>query len=119
MNAIGFSIGTAHTNGDIPVSTAPGRDPNGVTAPDYTSVAADIATLVADGASPTQGHVNTLNSDWSAFKTVQDAFVAAAQTNTAAATLIFDSSVINTGNKARAVARAIEHYLLSRVPSGT
>lgn len=29
-----------------------------------TAVAADIAVLVADGASPTQGHVNTLATDW-------------------------------------------------------
>lgn len=29
-----------------------------------TTVAANIATLVADGASPTQGHVNTLNTNW-------------------------------------------------------
>ncbi len=42
------------------------------TLPDYTSVAADIAVLVADGASPTQGHVNTLNSDWATFKTALD-----------------------------------------------
>lgn len=28
------------------------------------SVAADVAVLVADGASPTQGHVTTLNTDW-------------------------------------------------------
>lgn len=31
-----------------------------------TTVAADIATLVADGATPTQAHVTTLNGDWTA-----------------------------------------------------
>jgi hypothetical protein len=31
-----------------------------------TTVAADVATLVSDGASPTQAHVNTLNTDWTA-----------------------------------------------------
>lgn len=31
------------------------------------TVAADIATLVADGASPTQDHVNTLNTDYTTF----------------------------------------------------
>ena len=30
-------------------------------------VAADVATLVADGATPTQAHVTTLNTDWTAF----------------------------------------------------
>lgn len=29
-----------------------------------TTVAANIATLVADGASPTQAHVTTLNTNW-------------------------------------------------------
>lgn len=31
-----------------------------------TTVAADVATLVADGATPTQAHVTTLNTDWAA-----------------------------------------------------
>lgn len=39
--------------------------------PDHASlkstVAANIATLVADGAAPTQAHVNTLNTSWSNF----------------------------------------------------
>lgn len=30
------------------------------------TVAADVATLVADGATPTQAHVTTLNTDWAA-----------------------------------------------------
>lgn len=30
------------------------------------TVAADIAVLVADGATPTQAHVNTLDTDWAA-----------------------------------------------------
>jgi len=37
------------------------------TATTQAAVAADIATLVADGASPTQAHVTTLNTDWAAF----------------------------------------------------
>lgn len=39
----------------------------------YTAVAADIATLVADGATPTQAHVTTLNTDWGTLKTQIDA----------------------------------------------
>lgn len=31
---------------------------------DTTAVAADVATLVADGATPTQAHVTTLAADW-------------------------------------------------------
>lgn len=58
------------------------------TAVDYTAVAAAIATLVSDGASPTQGHVNTLNTAWGTFKTALDtlkAQVAVVKTATAAA----------------------------------
>lgn len=47
------------------------------TLPATATVAADIAVLVADGASPTQGHVNTLNTDWGTFLTSQTAFLAA------------------------------------------
>lgn len=42
----------------------------------YTTVAANIATLVADGASPTQGHVNTLDTNWAALKALIDTAVA-------------------------------------------
>lgn len=37
------------------------------TAAAQATVTADIATLVADGATPTQAHVNTLNTDYTAF----------------------------------------------------
>lgn len=43
-----------------------------------TTVAANIATLVADGASPTQGHVNTLNTNWGTLLTLIDAAKVAA-----------------------------------------
>lgn len=33
-------------------------------ATDPAAVAADVAVLVADGATPTQAHVTTLNTDW-------------------------------------------------------
>ena len=46
----------------------------------YASVVTDIATLVSDAGSPTQGHVNTLNTDWGVFKTALDAAIAAAAT---------------------------------------
>lgn len=46
-------------------------------APSSATVAADIATLVADGATPTQAHVNTLNTDWGTFLTALTAYEAA------------------------------------------
>ena len=36
---------------------------------DKTTVDGNIATLVADGASPTQAHVTTLNTNWTTMKT--------------------------------------------------
>jgi hypothetical protein len=35
-------------------------------------VAANIATLVAEGATPTQGNVNTLNTNWGTFLTAEN-----------------------------------------------
>lgn len=46
-----------------------------------TDVAAAVAVLVADGASPTQGHVDTLNTAWALLATA----IAATKTATAAA----------------------------------
>ncbi len=37
--------------------------------PSQTSLDSAMATLVADGASPTQAHVTTANSAWSTYKT--------------------------------------------------
>lgn len=47
-------VGICHKVADVTQSVA------------SATVAADIAVLVADGASPTQGHVTTLNTDWTA-----------------------------------------------------
>lgn len=69
---------------------------------DYTTVAADIATLVADGASPTQGHVNTLNSDWATLKTTLDLSVAVP---TAGLKVIIDTTM--TKNQALAALEKI------------
>jgi hypothetical protein len=46
------------------------------TLPASATVAADIAVLVADGASPTQAHVNTLNTDWGTYLTAVNALLA-------------------------------------------
>lgn len=36
---------------------------------DQTTVAANVATLVADAGTPTQGHVTTLNTNWGLLNT--------------------------------------------------
>lgn len=38
----------------------------GGSAPDFATVTTDVATLVADGASPTQAHVTSLNTAYTA-----------------------------------------------------
>src|ERR1019366_581928 len=45
-----------------------------------TTVAANVGTLVSDGASPTQAHVTTLNSNWGTLKTAIDTWVTATNT---------------------------------------
>lgn len=59
--------------------------------PSSTAVAADVATLVADGIAPTQAHVNTLNSDWGTFLTALNAYKAdVLSTQTASDTAVTD-----------------------------
>lgn len=43
--------------------------------PVVTTVAANVGTLVSDGASPTQAHVTTLSGNWASLKTVVDAWL--------------------------------------------
>jgi hypothetical protein len=74
-------------------------------APDSVTVAANVATLVADGASPTQAHVTTLNTNFGLMN--------AAYTSNAA--FIFDTAQVTTMNQARAVLRRIECQLAGRL----
>lgn len=62
-----FTVGLSIVNKQL--GAASGFDTNSITAAQVTAVAADVATLVADGATPTQAHVTTLNTDWGAIAT--------------------------------------------------
>lgn len=93
------TVGQALPNGKY--STSVGR----LGGADYTTVAANIATLVADGATPTQGHVTTLNTNWATFKSLVDG-----QTG-ANATLILDLSQVTKMNQVRSILRAYEQAL--------
>lgn len=68
-----------------------------------TNVAAAVAVLVADGASPTQAHVTTLNTAWGPLATA----VAAANTASTAANVVLDidTSVVTTKNGVKAAMR--------------
>ena len=72
---------------------------------DGSTVAANIATLVADGASPTQAHVTTLNASWGVFNAIR----------TSNASFIYDTSAVTTMNQARALLRAITKQLEGRL----
>lgn len=95
---------TAATTADTDAGTAAGTL--------TTNVAAAVAALVADGASPTQGHVNTLNTAWGLLATA----IAQAKTSTAAAKvgvaaanviLDIDTAVVTTQNGVRAAMREL------------
>lgn len=95
------TVGQALTADAGKYSTSVGR----LGGADYTAVAAAIATLVADGASPTQAHVTTLNNAWTTLKGLIDG-----QTG-ANATLLIDLSQIANMNQVRSVLRAFERAL--------
>lgn len=71
-----------------------------------TAVNSAVATLVADGASPTQAHVTTLNTAWSALKTALDAPASADMT-------VYIGSVSNIGdmNVLRQMWRMVERVI--------
>lgn len=74
------------------------------TASQKTTVAADVATLVADGATPTQAHVNTLNTDWTALS----ASIAAGQLGgNSDVVLSFDAATVTTRTKLRRAVQAL------------
>jgi hypothetical protein len=83
--------------------------------PSSTAVAADIAVLVADGASPTQGHVNTLNTDWGTFLTALTAYNAAVAalggSVSADVSLLINGSNVLTKNKYREIIRGLSRFV--------
>ena len=109
--AFGATLGGDLGNGRFNTSSgsvAPAATSAGVAAGTLTTnVAAAVAVLVADGASPTQAHVNTLNTAWGLLATA----IAAANTATAAANVVldYDDAVVTTKNGLRAAVRRILH----------
>ena len=85
-------------------SVAPAATSAGVAAGTLTTnVDAAVTVLVADGASPTQAHVNTLKTAWDLLA----AAIAAANTATAAANVVLDidTAVVTTRNGVKAAVR--------------
>lgn len=89
VSQIKVTLGADLGEGKFNTSASYGTDPVAAAVP----VAAALAVLVADGASPTQAHVTTLNS---AYTTL------AAAISTANLTVQVDTAVITTSNGVKA-----------------
>lgn len=100
-------VATLGTNsGGAPLSVgvrSPGD--NVATLPATTTVNTDVATLVADGATPTQAHVTTLDTDWTAYKAALTAYSAASLSGNFAVSI--DLAAVTTKRQARACLDAI------------
>lgn len=116
-SGITVTIRHALPDGNFNVTDGSVADPNSA-APSTTTVAADVATLVADGATPTQAHVTTLNTDWATFLTAYNSYKAGVAALTSHVTLLYDPSQVNTMNKVRAVLRHLELRLAGRIGEG-
>lgn len=112
--AVTVTLNQALPGGQYSTTNGTLADPNG-TAPATTTVAANIATLVADGASPTQAHVTTLNTNWGTFLTAYTAYAGGVGALTANATFMFDPAAVTTMNQLRAILREIEKVCAGRL----
>lgn len=65
-------------------------------APSTAAVEAAVAVLLADGASPTQAHVNTLSAAWITLKALVDAVTTPPTGNLV---VLYDDAVITDGNR--------------------
>lgn len=90
FGAVKITIGQSLGGGDYSTSVKGGAVPN------LAAVVTDTATLVADGASPTQGHVTTLNTDVTALNNAMAGDVV----------VVWDGSTITSRRQLRAALRA-------------
>ena len=92
--------------------------------PSAAAFEAALATLVADGASPTQAHVTSVNNAYTTYKTAQTTYVAdvaALSTTAAAAGVSADVTLlVNSGNvtKKNQLLIAVRE-MLNRLVNGT
>lgn len=108
--------GAYNTSGGVatPLTTTAAATSDAATAEGLLAVdvAAAVAVLVADGATPTQAHVNDLNTAWGLLETAIAATAAAATAGASAATaqnaiLDIDVAVLTNQNAVRAAVRNI------------
>jgi hypothetical protein len=112
--AVNITIGTSLADGtyspSVKGASAPVLTSLTTVNTDATTVADNVATLVADGASPTQAHVTTLNTNWGTLVTDLALATTAASTQATAingdVTVMWNASTITHRNQMRAALRA-------------
>lgn len=107
--AVSATLGASLGEGNYNTSTGLKPDPvaAAAAAPDSTALAAAMAVLVADGASPTQAHVTTADAALTTFLAAQTVYTAAVQASVAGnLVLLIDTAVLTTSNAIRACIRA-------------
>lgn len=106
------TLGTDNGDGTFVTKPAGKGDPVvvGAAIPSFVNLAASMAVLVADGASPTQAHVTTANNDLTTLTAASVAYNAAMQGAVGSnLVLILDTAVLTTSNKIKsAVAAALQ-----------
>ncbi len=83
----------------------------------YTTLAAAIATAVADGASPTQAHVTAINNAWTTVKGEIDAAVTAAAaaptSQTGGLVVVVDKVAVTDWGQFDTICRSIKHRAIA------
>lgn len=97
------TIGTSDANGS-PISPAVRGAAAQGSLPSTTAVADAVAVLEADGATPTEAHVDDLATAWTAYLAALATYSAASVSGNAVLSL--DTAVVTDKNKVRAVLRA-------------
>lgn len=121
---------TSTVGSGVAASYGNAAEPNGAIAaavalqPDPTAFAATLATLVADGAVPTQAHVTAVNNAYTTLAAAQTAYVAAVNglgaTVSADVVLLINGATVLTKNKFREMVRGLSQLVFgSSLLSGT
>lgn len=100
---------TAITDANNRTEFQPGKGAAPVTTVTTTTVASDLATLVADGASPTQAHVTALNTAY----TTMAAQITALSAETGDVYFSFDTTKITTLEQIQSALAKIEKWARS------
>jgi len=91
LAAVNITLGQSLGDGRYSVAV------KGGSVPDFATVTTDVATLVADGVSPTQAHVNTLNTDYTALTAAINGDL----------TVLWDGATFTKRNQLRAALKAV------------